>query len=162
MSLISVIFFISCEDAYKRLQDNIGQYNTCMSYSNKLLESLREIRIYLDAAKASAKTLIDYVDTYLTYYSKGIPSSIEEVNNIDDAMFYYMSISKQMSTITSGFADKADIWTQEEAEELFYSKLAPFVDAEIRAIRRWKTLQEEYAKKHEIRLIDFNKIEKLR
>ncbi|MDR2920990.1 MAG: hypothetical protein LBV72_16720 [Tannerella sp.] len=159
--LMSAIFFVSCEKAHERLEYNVNQYNVCMGYSNLLLVRLWDIRIHPDVARVSAQKLIDYVDTCFAHYGKEIPASVEEVNSMDDAMLYYMSVYRQMAVMTCDFADNANVWTQEEAEELFYSKMDPLVSAAIKTVRRWDELQEEYAKQHGIKLYDFNKIERL-
>ena len=159
--LIPVVLLISCNGSYKHLQDNTGLYNTCISNSNELLERLRGIRIYPDSARAYARYVIDYVDDYTMRHGKDIPSSVKEVSDLDHAVLYYMSITRQMAVMTSGFAGKADVWTQEEAEELFYSKADSLVIAERKAINRWDSLQEEYARQHGIKLTGFVKAEKI-
>ncbi len=155
--ILSAILFVSCEDAYKQLQDNLGQYNTGTSYVNRLYDSIKEVKNNPNGVKASAQNMIEYADSYLTYYGKDVPTSLDGVNSINNAMLYYLSISKQIALLTSDFAGKAENLTFEEAEEQYYSKLDQLVDAEMEAITRWEDLQEKYAKDHGITLVDFDK-----
>ncbi|MDR2920991.1 MAG: hypothetical protein LBV72_16725 [Tannerella sp.] len=157
VTLLSVIFFTSCEDGYKHLQNNLGKYNTAESYLNGVYTGLEYAEQNPDGLKRKSDSLIEYVDGYLTQYSKDVPTSLADVTNIDNAALYYMSIIKQIALVASDYAGKIATLTDEEVEELYYRKFDLLADELAEAVERWADLQEAYAKKHNITLVDLSK-----
>jgi|GEM_PF-5976271 len=153
--LLLCVFFVSCGkrngDAYKYLQDNMSRFNTTESYLDDLYNEMDNAKENPNGLKTSAKNLIDYVDTYLNNNSKNIPSSLDGINDIDNAMLFYMSVAKQMALLSSDYADKAATLTDEELDG-YDEKLGLLEDSLFDSYDRLSDLQEQYAKKHNIKL----------
>ena len=156
-TLLFTVLFVSCGsgngDAYKHLQDNIGRFNTTESYLDDIYDEFENAEENPNGLKTSAKNLIDYVDTYLNNNSKDLPSSIDSISDIDNAMLYYMSIAKQIALLSSDYADKAGTLTDEELD-VYDEKLGLLEDGLFDTFDILSELQEKYAKKHNIKLED--------